>query len=236
MKNEAIHALIFSPHPADPEFGIGGTVARWTREGKSVVYVICTNGDKGTSDPEMMPEELAKIREQEQLKAAGMVGVRDVIFLRHPDLGLEDSPEFRKEILKLILMYRPEIVATCDPYNPKYISNPDHRVLGRVVLDVVWPMALAPNTYRDLLKEGLKLHKVKEMLLWQTGEPNYYSDISDTFDIKIAASRCHQSQIGAQGSAPDFADRLTDMAKTAAKAGNYKWAEAFHRLEVLQRL
>ena len=236
MKNEAIHAMVISPHPADPEFGIGGTVARWTREGKEVVYVICTNGDKGTSLPELMPEELAKIRKQEQLKAAGLVGVKNVIFLPHPDLELEDTPELKKEILRLILMYRPTIVATCDPNYSKFTSNPDHRVAGRVALDVVWPMALAPNTYRDLLKEGLKLHRVKEMLLWQTAEPNYYSDISDTYDIKMAACRCHESQIGAQGNAPDFADRLTDMAKTAAKAGNYKWAEAFHRMEVLQRL
>jgi len=236
LKNEAIHAMIFSPHPADPEFGIGGTVARWTREGKDVVYVVCTNGDKGTSDPELMPDELAKIREQEQLKAARMLGVRDVIFLHHPDLGLEDTPEFKKEILRLILMYRPVIVATCDPYNPKYISNPDHRVLGRVVLDVVWPMALAPNTYRDLLKQGFQLHKVKEMLLWQAGEPNYYSDISDTFDIKMSAAHCHQSQIGAQGNNPEFAKFLTETAKTAAKAANYQWGEAFNRIEVLQRL
>lgn len=236
MKNEAVYAMVFSPHPADPEFGLGGTVARWTREGKDVIYVICTNGDKGTSDPELMPDELAKIREQEQLKAARILGVIDIIFLRHPDLGLEDTPELKKEILRLILMYRPEIVATCDPYNPKYISSPDHRVLGRTVLDAVWPMALAPNTYRDLLEQGLQLHKVKEILLWQTGEPNYYSDISDTFDIKMSAAHCHQSQIGAQGNNPEFLEFLTEAAKTVGKAANYQWGEAFQQIEVPQRL
>ncbi len=99
MNYEPIQLMVISPHPADPEFGIGGTVARWTRQGKSVVYVIATNGDKGSSDPDLMPEVLAKTREQEQLTAAKMIGVKDVIFLRYPDQGLEDEPSFRKEIL-----------------------------------------------------------------------------------------------------------------------------------------
>src|SRR5512143_1020856 len=105
MQNSAIHAMVISPHPADPEFGIGGTCARWLREGKEVVYVICTNGDKGTSDPDIRPEQLAGIREQEQLKAAGLIGIKNVVFLRHPDLGLEDTPALKKELLKLILTH-----------------------------------------------------------------------------------------------------------------------------------
>ena len=47
-------------------FGVAGTVIQWTREGKEVIYVVCTNGDKGTSDINMKPERLAEIREQEQ--------------------------------------------------------------------------------------------------------------------------------------------------------------------------
>jgi LmbE family N-acetylglucosaminyl deacetylase len=236
VKNDATYALIIAPHPADPDFGIGGTATKWVREGKQVVYVICTNGDKGTSDPDIIPEEMAKIREQEQTKAAGIIGINNVVFLQHPDLGLEETHHLKKELLKLILTYRPTIVATCDPYNPKYISNPDHRALGRSVLDVVWPMCLAPNSYRDLLEEGLQLHKVQEMLLWETIEPNYYRDISDTFNLKMKAVNCHQSQIGPHGNAPDFPDILTEMAKSAGKVIGCQWGEAFHRIEVLQRL
>ena len=58
--------LVIAPHPDDSEFGIAGTVARWTLEGKTVVYVICTNGDKGTGDPSLKPEELIKIRQEEE--------------------------------------------------------------------------------------------------------------------------------------------------------------------------
>jgi len=234
MKKKAVYMMAIAPHPLDNDMGLGGTVAFLTSEGKDVVYVVCTNGDKGSSDPNMKPEQLARIREREQLAAAKLLGVREVIFLRHPDLGLEDTPEFRKEILRLILAYRPEIVATCDPYQ-RYLSNRDHRIVGRVVMDAVWPYALAPNTYPDLLEQGLKLHKVKEVLLWQAEEPNYRCDISKTFDIKMAALSCHKSQIG-DPVEPAFVELLMEFTTTAAKGQNYKLGEAFHRLEVLQRL
>jgi len=236
VKNDAVHALIIAPHPADPDFGIGGTAAKWIREGKQVVYVVCTNGNTGTSNLDILPDEMTEIREREQTEAAGIIGISNVIFLGHQDLGLEEVHNLKKELLKLILTYRPTIVATCDPYNPKYISNPDHRCLGRAVLDAVWPMCLAPNSYRDLLEEGLQMHKVQEMLLWETIEPNQYRDISDTFDLKMKAIDCHQSQIGPNGNAPDFLDMLTDMAKSAGKAINCQWGEAFHQIDVLQRL
>lgn len=228
--------MVFSPHPADPEFGVGGTVARWIKEGKSVMYVIATNGDKASSDPGLTPEKLASIREQEQRKAAGLLGVKEVIFMGHPDLELEEVPGLKKQILKLFLTHRPEIVMTCDPFNPKYFSSPDHRVLGRVVMDAVWPLAQAPNYYRDLMSEGLSLHRAKELYIWGGGEPNFYSNITDTWEIKMKAVAIHQSQIGPNGSNPDFLNFLKEGNRNAGKAANCEYAEAFHRLDVLQRL
>ena len=234
MKKKAAEVLAFAPHPLDIEMGMGGTIARLIREGKNVVYVICTNGDKASSDPNMMPQELAVIRRQEQLNAAKLLGVGEVIFLNYPDLSLTYTPEFRKDILRLILEYRPEIVATCDPYE-RYLSNPDHRITGQVVMDAVWPCALAPNTYRDLLRQGYELHRVKEVLLWATEEPNYYCNIADTFDIKMAALSCHKSQVG-DPTETEFIELVTGLNTKAALGQRYKLAEAFHRLEVLQRL
>ncbi len=238
MVTEAVYALVFSPHPADPEFGVGGTVARWAKEGKDTVYVICTNGDKGTNNPDISAEEMAKIREKEQLEAAKLIGVKDVIFLKHPDLGLEmaNLAELKQEILKWFLTYRPEVVMTCDPGSPRYFSSPDHRVLGRAVLDAIWPTVLAPNNIRDLLAQGLKMHQAKEMFLWGSPEPNYYSDISDTYELKMKAAYIHQSQIGPKGANPDFPNMLVEGAKNAGKVINREYAEAFYRLEVLQRL
>ncbi len=236
MVNAPVHLLAISPHPSDPDFGIGGTAAMWAKEGKSVVYVIATNGDKGSSDPDLKAEELAKTREKEQKAAAKLLGIKEVVFLRHPDQGLEDEPGLRKEVLRLILTYRPQVVATCSPFNPPYLSNRDHRVIGRVVMDMVWPTALAPNCYRDLLDQGLKLHKVKELLLWAPGgEQNYRVDISEVFELKKKACLIHQSQIGPPGN-PDFFDMLVAGNKAIGKQQDWVAGEAFQRIEVLQRL
>jgi LmbE family N-acetylglucosaminyl deacetylase len=237
MNGSSVYAIAIAPHPFDNDLGLGGTVARWSREGKDVVYVICTNGDKASSDPAQRSEELSLVREKEQTEAAKILGIKKVIFLRHPDLSLEYTPEFRKELLRLILEYRPEIVLTNDPYYRfrGYFSSVDHRVSGQAALDAVWPYALAPNTYRDLLDQGLQIHKVKEVLMWQTDNRNYQIDISDTFETKLAAISCHKSQIG-DFAASDFTNFVKDMALSAAKGTDYKYAEGFSRVEVLQRL
>lgn len=229
-------AMVVTPHPDDAEYGIAGTVARWVKESKDVVYVVCTNGDKGTSDINVRPEVLAKIREKEQLDAAKVLGVREVIPLRHPDQGLEDTYEFRKQLVRLIRMYRPDIVATTDPYL-RYMWHRDHRIAGQVVLDAVFPYARDFLAYPDLMLDGLQPHKVKEILLWSmllfwdSQEINYRSDITDTIDLKIAALRCHKSQIGHLPS-PDLENLLRQQHEAMAQGESFKLAEAFHRVEL----
>lgn len=194
MKNKNADILVITPHPDDAEFGVAGTVVHWVRSGKDVVYVVCTNGDKGTDDINIKPEELAKIREKEQSDAAEILGVKEVIFLRHTDQSIEDTPEFRKEIVRHIRMYRPEIVVTSDPYR-RYIWHRDHRIVGQVTLDAVFPYARDTWSYPDLLEEGLTPHKVKEIWLWASEDINHRSDITETFDLKLKALKCHKSQI-----------------------------------------
>jgi len=228
--------MVVTPHPDDAEFGIAGTVARWVKEGKDVVYVVCTNGDKGSSDINMRPERLAKIREKEQLDAAKVLGVREVIFLRHPDQGLEDTYEFRKQLVRLIRIYRPDIVATTDPYL-RYKWHRDHRIAGQVVLDAVFPYARDFLAYPDLTLDGLQPHNVKEVLLWsmilfwESQEINYRSDITDTIDLKIAALRCHKSQMG-HLPLPDLENLLRQQHEAMAEGESFKLAEAFHRVEI----
>jgi LmbE family N-acetylglucosaminyl deacetylase len=230
------YALVVTPHPDDAEYGIAGTAARWAQEGKGVVYVVCTNGDKGTKDINMKPEVLAKIREKEQLDAAKILGVREVVFLRHPDQGLEDTYEFRKQIVRLIRIYRPDIVATTDPYI-RYVWHRDHRITGQVVLDAVSLYARDLLSYPDLMLNGLQPHNVKEILLWglppfwNPQEINYRSDITDTFDLKIAALRCHKSQVGHLPSS-DLENMLRQQHKAMAKGESFKLAEVFHRVEI----
>ncbi len=222
--------MVITPHPDDAEYGVAGTVARWTREEKDVIYAVCTNGNKGTSDTSMKPEELTRIREQEQLAAAKLLAVREVIFLRYPDQTLEDTPEFRKEIVRLIRMYQPETVVTADPYR-RYIWHRDHRITGQVTLDAVFPYARDFFSYPDLLEQGLQPHKVKEVLLWGSEDPNYRSNITDTFSIKLAALYCHKSQVESHPFL-DIEKWLRHRAKEMAEGEDYELAEAFHRVEI----
>lgn len=223
-------ALIVAAHPDDAEFGAAGTVASWTREGRTVVYLLCTHGEKGTSDRNVRPEMLAKVREREQLAAAEVLGVSEVVFLHYPDQGLEDTPEFRKDIVRIIRMYRPDIVVTSDPYR-RYLWHRDHRITGQVVLDAVFPFARDHLAYPDLLEEGLEPHKVKEILFWASEDINYRVDITTTFELKLAALRCHESQVK-ELPFTDLDGWIGKRCRSMAADQSFELAEAYHRVEV----
>jgi LmbE family N-acetylglucosaminyl deacetylase len=222
---------VVTPHPDDAEFGVAGTVARWTSQGKQVVYVVCTNGNKGTSDPDVKPDELAETRQNEQRAAAEVLGVREVVFLGNPDQGLEDTPEFRKQIVRVIRRYRPETVVTADPYR-RYIWHRDHRIAGQVTIDAVFPYARDHLAYPDLLEEDLQPHKVKEMLFWASEDINYLSDITATFDLKLEALRCHESQVNSM-KVSDLENWLRQRCSDLAEGEDFDLAEAFHREEIV---
>jgi len=230
MKTNPAYAMVVTPHPDDAEYGVAGTVSRWAKEDKEIVYVVCTNGDKGTADADIKPEEMAQIREKEQMAAARVLEVREVIFLRHPDQSLEDTPEFRKELVRLIRIYKPEIVVTADPYR-RYIWHRDHRITGQVTLDAIFPYARDLHSYPDLMKEGLHPHKVKEILLWGSEDVNYRTDITDTFHLKLAALSCHESQVG-HIPPPQLEEWLRKRHREMAEGEEFQLAEAFHRVEI----
>lgn len=224
--------LVVAAHPDDAEFGAAGSVARWTREGRSVVYVVCTDGEKGTSDRTIRPEDLAAKRRKEQAAAGKTLGVRQVVFLGYPDQGLEDTPQFRKEIVRVIRRFRPETVVTSDPYR-RYLWHRDHRISGQVVLDAVFPCARDHLSFPELLEAGLEPHKVREILFWAAEQINYKVDITETFDLKVAALQCHESQVGGF----PFSDPrswLTERARAVAQGEPFDLAEGFYRLELPQ--
>ena len=224
---EKFDLMVIAPHPDDPEFGIGGTVAQWTKEGKRVVYIICTNGNKGTDDPAITPAQLTEIRRAEQMDAAHALGVSDVVFLEHDDQSIEDTPEFRKELVKIIRTYKPDAVAAPDPYR-KYIWHRDHRNTGQVVLDAVYPFARDRLAYPDLMQEGYQPHKVKELLFWGAEQPNHFSDITATFDSKISALKCHKSQVS--HFPPGWEDAYRNVLSSYGKDKGYDVAETFYRV------
>lgn len=227
-----IHAdiLVIAAHPDDAEFGAAGTVARWIREGKRVAYVVCTNGEKGTSDRTVSPHWLAQVRKQEQLAAAEVLGVSETVFLGYPDQGLEDTADFRKDMVRVIRKHRPDIVITSDPYR-RYLWHRDHRITGQVVLDAVFPYARDHLAYPDLLEEGLEPHKVKEVLFWAAEDINYRVDITATFEIKVTALRCHESQIRELPHS-DLEGWLKERCQKMAEGENFELAEAYHQVKM----
>jgi len=225
-----VDIMVITAHPDDAEFGVAGSVARWTREKKSVVYVVCTSGDKGTSDRTLRPEDLMRVREQEQQAAAELLGVREVVFLRYQDQTLEDTPAFRKHIVEILRNFRPYTVVSMDPYR-RYIWHRDHRILGQVVMDAVFPFARDHMAYPDLLDKGLEPHKVRELLFFGTEDINYHSDITTTFDHKLEALRCHVSQVRELG-IDNLGTWLRQRCRQMAKGSSFELAEAFHRIEL----
>ena len=84
-------------HPDDPEFVTGGALACWSQAGRKLVYVICTDGSKGTSDRHVAAVDLIKRRQEEQIAAARVLGCVDVVFLPYPDAYLEATLDLRRE-------------------------------------------------------------------------------------------------------------------------------------------
>lgn len=187
-------------HPDDPEFFCGGTFAKWAAEGKDITFVLATSGDKGSSDLNITSDQLVTIREAEERAAAGRLGVKEVIFLRYPDGELQPTLDLRRHLTRLIRLKQPDIVVTNDPtarwYSSNYINHPDHRAIGDVALDAVFPAARDHLSFAELYREeGLAPHKVKQVYLCGTHEPTAKVDVTDYLETKIDALREHKSQI-----------------------------------------
>lgn len=222
--------MLIIPHPDDAEINAAGTVARWAKNGKRVVYVLTTNGDKGSSDPDIDPRELAKKRAEEQLAAAKTVGVGKTVFLGCPDQGLEDSAEFRKTLVRQLRLFKPDTVLTVDPFR-RYPWHRDHRITGLVALDAIYPFARDHLSYPELMEEGLEPHRVERVFLWGSEDPNCCFDITGTFELKIKALGCHQSQLrGAR--LQKMEGWLRSRALKAAEKESFQLGEEFHRIDI----
>ena len=225
-------AMIVIPHPDDGESGCGGTVAKWVSEGCKVLYLVCTNGDKGSSDMEMSSERLAKMREEEQCKAAELLGVQEVVFLGYGDGELEDTRTFRGQIVHEIRRFQPDVVFAMDPYHPHSHSHRDHRTSGQVAMDACFPYARDVLHFPEHLRgEGLETFKVGTCLLWGTETPDVVIDIGETLEKKLHALAAHASQMTmAQDDMEEFVKRWASRAAERSEGTGYKYAETFRKL------
>lgn len=219
--------MVIVAHPDDIEFSCAGTVARWSRLGSRIAYVLCTSGEVGIAENGMTKARAAEIREKEQIAAAEIVGVKDVVFLREPDGLLQPTLELRKKLVREIRRFKPEVVITGDPTimwaGEDYINHPDHRAAATAALDAVFPAAGQPNLFEELAEEGLSAHKPRKVYVSEWGPADQYINIEETIEIKIAALRAHKSQMGEW----DPSEQIRQWAAEYAKGKEMKYAEAF---------
>ena len=230
-------AMLVIPHPDDGESGVGGTVAKWVNEGTHILYVICTNGDKGSSDINMTSEKLAAIRRVEQINAATILGVEEVHFLEYGAGELADNNEFLGLVVEQIRRWQPEIVMAMDPIRHLSHSHRDHRISGQIALDACFPFARDFLHFPSHSQNGLNTHKTSCALLWGTENPTDVVDIGATIDQKIQGLAAHVSQLSSDlQKIEQFAKRRAeDAASKANKDGhNVKYAEVFRRINFRQ--
>jgi len=223
--------LVVAAHPDDIEFGAAGTVARWVTEGATVHYLLATRGDKGSDDPDADVAALAELREREQRAAAAEIGVEAVDFLDEPDGQVEPSLRLRERMTRAIRSFQPEVVMTHDPtvlfVNNEWVNHPDHRAVGQVTVDAVFPTARDPLNFREHLDAGLAPWKVAELFLWSTNEANQLVDIAGTMDRKIAALGHHASQFR---SFEEIARWVRRRSEELGERAGYRAAEGFRRV------
>ncbi len=222
-------ALFIYAHPDDIEFGVAGTAARWAQAGCEVTYVIITDGNAGSHEQGMTRERLAEIRRQEQQAAATAVGAKHCVFLGYDDCFLQPTLALRKDLVRQIRRYRPNVVVCGDPnfyYSETYINHPDHRAAAVATLEAVFPAAEMPLVFPELADEGLTPHKTNFVYISHAHDADYYVDISDTIELKIAALKLHKSQLGDW----DPETRLKEWSANTGKKVGFQYAESYRRI------
>lgn len=215
-------------HPDDSDVACGGTLARWAKAGAAVHLIVCTDGGKGTFDPEVTPADLAARRAAELEASSALIGLQSVTNLGYPDGGLADSDELRGTLVQWVRRLRPDVVCGHDPtalfFGQEYFNHRDHRLAGTTLLDAVSPAAALPHYF----PEAGPPHQVATVLLSGTLEPDVWVDVTETIDLKAAAVECHRTQFAEPGGwAGEAVRRRAEQEGRRAGAG---YAEGFRRL------
>lgn len=220
--------MVVVAHADDAEYGCSGTVAQLTRRGWDVVYVLCTDGSRGSEDRDLSGEDLSAIRRREQIDAGKILGLKAVEFLGYPDSFLTPSLELRKDIARMIRKHRPDVLITNNPTrelsNNSYIGHPDHQAAGEAALSAVYPTSRDHLAYPDMLKEGLEPHRVQEVWVMRSGDDaNHIVDLTDEdLEKSISALKAHTSQVPS-----DVDDRVKEWKARNGERHGVKYAESF---------
>ena len=224
-------ALAVTPHPDDCEGGCGGALSKWVKEfGTETVVVMCTNGNKGTQERDLSSERLAAIREQEQLAAAKITGAKEVVFLRHPDGGLEDTMLFRSQVVREIRRHKPDVIMCIDPYRSTSHTHRDHRMSGRVALDAAFTYAWSYQHFPEqITDEGLEPHMVEQAYMWGSESPDVFVEIGSYLEAKTFSLEAHASQMF-PATTEERLSRITNNATRFSELTGIEYTEAFRRI------
>jgi LmbE family N-acetylglucosaminyl deacetylase len=182
--------LAIGAHPDDVEINCGGTLLRYRDDGHEVFLVLMTSGNIG-SNVLSSREEIARVRQAEQLAAARLYDAK-VRFLGYDDEGLQDGPEVRRALLTAIRWADPDIIFT---HFPGDLST-DHNVTAELVSRVILSLS-----GKNVPAEEPPIDKHPGIFHWDTPaghhfEPEVYIDVTGTFERKLEAVSCHESQFG----------------------------------------
>nr|MDQ3757814.1 PIG-L family deacetylase [Actinomycetota bacterium] len=161
--------------------------------------VVCGQGDKGSSDPTVVPAELAERRAAEVAAAAAALRLAGHRLLGIADGDIDNTPALREQLVRIVREVRPEAVVCPDPtavfFGGRYFNHRDHREVGWATLDAVAPAASSPHYF----PEAGPPHQVAAVYLSGTLEPDAWVDIGDSIEAKAEALLCHESQLGETG-------------------------------------
>ncbi len=228
-------ALAIGAHPDDVDFGCGATLAKWAADGCEVSVLVCTDGSKGTWDPNADEAELIATRQQEQRAAAKTLGaIGEVGFLGWPDGELESAMEQRAQVALWIRKTKPVVVLGHDPWK-RYRLHPDHRHAGWLVTDGV----VAARDPKFFPGQPVPHHRPDRLLLWEADEPDHAEEVDDFVETKYRALLAHTSQFEstmASGEDPElieFRKRVEAKLTTAGQACGMNHAEIFKLIDDL---
>ncbi len=181
---EAVDLLALAAHRDDVELTCGGTLAKAARAGHAVGILDLTQGESGSRGD-------AATRAAEAERAAGILGVRVRLNAELPDAHLHNDEPSRARVVELLRALRPRVVILPYPVG----RHPDHRVAAELGRDACYLAGLAKYPGAGAPHRPVK---ILHALAYREDpvKPSFVVDISETFEVKMAAIRCYASQFG----------------------------------------
>lgn len=235
---DVTRALVVVAHCDDAEWMFGGTVARLVAGGARVDYVVCTDGSSGGIDMSVSDAELAATRAGEQRAAADVLGVTEVVFLGHPDSRLQVGPGLKRDLVRQIRRFTPDLLLTLTPYRdlaaPVDWSHVDHVAAGEAALQAAYPEAMMPRIHPELLEEDLQPHTVREAWVPALADADLYVDVTAAVETKMDAVWCHWSQNGEAAGDRGwmFGTHIAPPMRAAGERIGCRYAERFRRIPI----